>query len=92
VKFRRTRGTDPGFDRGDEVAAAEAGEMGQRLLDTGRVAQIGEELGEMAVALIFALEKHAVEVEDDRLQDAAQSSNKAVPTRTAVAPSVTAVA
>ena len=45
---------------------------------------------EHAVALELALQQHAVEIEDDRLKVAHQSSNSAVPTRTAVAPSMTA--
>ena len=51
----------------------------------------GQEFGDLAIAVIFALDQHAVEVEQDRGELHARSPNKAVPTRTWVAPSVTAV-
>ena len=64
--------------------------MLDRVLDAGRMAELGQQLGEHAVALELAFEQHAVEIEDDRVEAGHQSSNRAVPTRTAVAPSITA--
>ena len=90
VEFRRKPRTDPRFDCVDELLAAEAGIMLEGLFDGVPVSEVGEQLGELAVALELALEQHAVEVEYDRAQARHQSSNNAVPTRTAVAPSITA--
>ena len=56
----------------------------------GRVSKVGKQLGEQMVELELALKKHAVEIEDDRVERSMQSSNSAVPTLTAVAPSITA--
>ena len=84
------RRADPGLDRVDELLAAKAHIIFQRLFDAGAVTEVGQQLSELAVALEFALEQHAVEIEDDRLRCAHQSSNSAVPTRTAVAPSIAA--
>jgi hypothetical protein len=64
--------------------------MLQRLFDAGPVAEIGQQLGKLFVALELAFEEHPIEIEDDRVEIAHQSSNRAVPTRTAVAPSITA--
>ena len=64
--------------------------MAERVLDGGRVAKLGQQLGELPVALELAFEEHAVEIEDDRIEAGHQSSNKAEPTLTAVAPSITA--
>ena len=82
------RPADTRLDRGDELRAREADESLQRFLDAGAVAEVGQKLGKHSIALELALEQHAVEIEDDRLGH--WSSNRAVPTRTAVAPSMTA--
>ena len=44
VELGGQRRADPSLDRGDEVGPAEAAEMGQRLLDAGRVSERGEQL------------------------------------------------
>src|SRR3954463_13834658 len=62
--------------------------MFDRLLDRVAVAEIGQQPGKLDIPLELALEEDAVEVEDDCVRH--QSSNNAVPTRTAVAPSITA--
>ena len=64
--------------------------MFDRFFDAGAVAEVGQQLGEHAVALELAFQEHPVEVEDDRVELQHQSSNNAVPIRTAVAPSITA--
>ena len=77
------------------------------LLDAGRVAPGGEIVGKLPVADIFAFDQHAVEIEDDGIERdrspgpivaavevilaQGRSPNKAVPTRTWVAPIITAV-
>jgi hypothetical protein len=66
--------------------------MVHRLLDAGRVTGAGEEIGDLRVAGPLALEQDTVEVEDQTVEPQRRSPNKAVPTRTWVAPSVTAVA
>ena len=90
VELGRKRAADPLLDRGDELRAGEPDIMLDRVLDAGAVAKVGQQFGKQAIALELAFEKHAVEVEDDRAELQHQSSNKAVPTRTAVAPSMTA--
>ena len=69
------------------------------------MAEIGQQRGKLPVSLELAFEQHAVEVEDNGVEqqpgglmsfDAIvepqhQSSNSALPMRTAVAPSITAV-
>jgi len=84
------RSADPLLDRSEELRSGETDELAQRVLCRRLMAELGQQLGEHAIALIFAFEQHAVEVEDDRLRLGHQSSNRAVPTRTAVAPSVAA--
>ena len=90
MELGRKRAADPLLDRGDELRPGKPDIMFDRLLDAGAMAKVGQQFGEQAVALELAFEKHAVEVEDDRVELQHQSSNKAVPTRTAVAPSMTA--
>jgi hypothetical protein len=90
VEFGRERLADPLFDRGDELRAAQAHEMLDGFLGGGAMAEIGQQLGKQTVALELAFNEHAVEVEDDRVEVRHQSSNSAVPTRIAVAPSITA--
>jgi hypothetical protein len=80
------------FNGRQELRPAEADERPQRLFDARRMAELAQKLCEHPVALIFAVQEHAVEVENDRVEVAHQSSNSAVPTRTAVAPSMTACA
>ena len=63
--------------------------MFERLLDAGRVAELGQQLGEQPIAVELAFDQHAVEIENDRV-GLHSVSNSAVPTRTAVAPSITA--
>ena len=88
VKFRRQRPAHPPFKRVEKLRPAVADELLDCVLDAGPVAEVGQELGEQAITLEFALEQHAVEIEDDSSRH--QSSNNAEPTRTAVAPSITA--
>ena len=90
VEFWGQAAADVAFDRGDESGPAEPGEMGQGMLDARRVSEFGQEIREVTVARIFAFEQHSIEVEDQTFGD--HSSNKAVPTRIAVAPSFTAAA
>ena len=71
-------------------APAQAHELVHRLLDAGRMADRGQIVGDLPVAGIFALDQHAVEVEDDGIELHARSPNRAVPTRTWVAPIITA--
>lgn len=54
------------------------------------MAELGQQPRELAISLMFAFEENAIEVEDDRFGPGHQSSNNAVPMRTAVAPSITA--
>lgn len=65
--------------------------MLHRLLGRGRMPGAGQELGDLRIARIFALEQDAVEIEDEPVEVQRMSPNKAVPTRTWVAPIVTAV-
>ena len=55
------------------------------------MAASGQMIGDLLVADIFAFDQHAVEVEDQACEFQFRSPNKAVPTRTWVAPIVTAV-
>ena len=89
---RRTaeRRADPRLDGIDELLTAETGVIFERLFDAVPVPQLGEQLRQLSVSLEFTFEKYAIEIEDDRLEIAHQSSNNAVPTRTEVAPSMTA--
>ena len=80
------RRADPAFDRVEERLAGQAHEIGDRLLDAGRMADRGQIVGDLGVAGIFAFEQHAVEIEDDGVELHARSPNSAVPTRTWVAP------
>ncbi len=50
-----------------------------------------EVIGDLAVAGMLAFEQHAVEIEQYRVEFHARAPNSAVPTRTCVAPSITAV-
>ena len=90
VELGRKRAADPLLDRGDELRAGEPDIMFDRFLDAGAVAKVGQQFGEQAIALELAFEKHAVEVEDDRVELHASVFEQAVPIRTAVAPSITA--
>ena len=90
VEFGRKLASDPALDGIDEVAPGEARIMFDRFGDAGRMAEAGQQLGKMAVALELAFDEHAVEVEDDRVEVDHSSSNSAVPIRTAVAPSIIA--
>ena len=60
-------------------------------LDAGRMADRGQIVGDLLVAGPFAFEQHAVEIEDQRVELHVRAPNNAVPTRTWVAPSITAV-
>ena len=55
------------------------------------MADTGEKLGDLLIANIFTFDQHAVEVEDQPRESQLRSPNKAVPTRTWVAPIITAV-
>jgi hypothetical protein len=55
------------------------------------VADAAQIVGNLLVADIFAFDEHAVEVEDERIESQPRSPNRAVPTRTWVAPVMTAV-
>jgi hypothetical protein len=61
------------------------------LFDAGRVAVAAQEIGDLRVARPLALQQDAVEIEDEAVEPQPRSPNKAVPTRTWVAPMVTAV-
>ena len=65
--------------------------MLHRLLGRGRMPGTGEEFGDLRIARIFAFEQDAVEIEDQAVELQGRSPNKALPTRTWVAPIVTAV-
>jgi hypothetical protein len=65
--------------------------MLHRLLGRRRMPGAGEELGDLGIAGIFALQEDAVEIEDEPVEVQRRSPNRAVPTRTWVAPIVTAV-
>src|SRR5258708_16120207 len=90
VEFGRKAGADALLDRVDELGAGEADIMFERFVDAGAMAKVGEQLGDLAVPVELAFHEHAVEVENDRLEPDHWPSNNAVPTRTAVAPSITA--
>jgi len=64
--------------------------MFERFIDAGAVAKVGKQLGDLPIAVELAFDEHSVEIEDDRIEADHWSSNNAVPTRTAVAPSITA--
>jgi hypothetical protein len=62
------------------------------LLEGGRMAQLGQRLGEQPVREYLAVDDDPVEIEDQGLELQGRSPNSAVPTRTWVAPIATAVA
>ena len=90
MKLSRKRSSDATFDHFDDMPPGKARVMLDRFLERVRVAELGQQLRRQAVQFILAFEQHAVEIEDDRVKAGHQSSNNAVPTRTAVAPSITA--
>lgn len=62
-----------------------------RLLGRSGMPEVGQRLGEDGVGQDLAVDDDAVEIEDDGLEPQRRSPNKAVPTRTWVAPIMTAV-
>ena len=91
VEIVRQRATDPCLDRADKVRPRQTHELCHRLLCRRWMADAGEIGGDLAIADQFALDQHTVEIEDDRGKLHARVPNKAVPTRTCVAPIITAV-
>ena len=82
---------DPAGDRIVEVTPGQAHEIVHGFGDGRGMADRGQEIGDLLVAGIFAFDEDAVEIEDQRIEPHARAPNKAVPTRTWVAPSITAV-
>ena len=63
-----------------------------RFLGRGRVAGPRQPFGDLPVAGIFAVDQHAVEIEQHRTEPhQPRAPNSALPTRTCVAPIITAV-
>src|SRR6185369_12709716 len=91
VEPGRQRAADPLLDRREELWTAVADKIANRVLRRGAVPEVGQQLGELFVALELAFKEHAVEVEDDRVEVGHESSNNEVPTRTALVPSITAL-
>ena len=74
-----------------EIPTAETHKGRQSLIDRCRKAEFGQRPRDLHIANIFTLDQHAVEVEDDAIDRQIRGPKSAVPTRTCVAPSVTAV-
>jgi hypothetical protein len=55
------------------------------------MADAGKVIGQIAIAGMFAFDQHTIEIVQDRVEPHQRWPNKAVPTRTWVAPSITAV-
>ena len=107
MEIVREIAADPAFDRPEKVAPGKAHEFTHRFFDAGRVAARGQIIGDLLVARPLAFEKDSVEVENKRAETdrsgrstgfdalvelhAFRSPNKAVPTRTWVAPQTIAV-
>jgi hypothetical protein len=91
VELGRKLRPDPSLDGRDEIVAAQAGVMADSVRGRVAVAEFGQEPGQLDIGLELAFEEHAIEIEDDRCEAGHSSSNRAVPIRTAVAPSITAV-
>ena len=89
------RAADPRLDRLAEIGAGETHEVRHRIFGGRRIARVGEPFGKLAVAGEFALDQHAVEIKQQTTRRHAaappRAPNKALPTRTCVAPIVTAV-
>ena len=82
----------------EEVLAGQPHEAGHRFVRRDRMAVRGQEIGDMLVAEELALDQHAIEIEQQRVEiDHAPASggvrapNSADPMRTWVAPIITAV-
>ena len=80
-----------GLDQPVAVAPAVPAIALDGLLGTGRQAVAGEDLGQRRVRDDLAVDDDAVEIEDDGLESQPRSPNSAVPTRTWVAPTMTAL-
>lgn len=61
------------------------------LFQGGRMAKLGQSVGEYGVGQDLAVDDHSVEIEDQGLELQLRSPNRAVPTRTWVAPVATAI-
>ena len=80
-----------GLDRPVAVAPSKPGIALDRLFGRDGVAERGQRFGEGGVGDHLAVDDDAVEIEDDGVELQRRSPNKAVPTRTWVAPIATAV-
>ena len=79
-------------DRRVEIGPAAPAEMFDRLFDRRRATQPGQGMGDLETADVLAFDQHTVEIENDGAHRHSRGPNSAVPIRTWVAPSVTAVA
>src|SRR6185503_9534421 len=86
----RQLSADALLDRADEVAAGKARIMLDGVGHARGVSEVRQQVGKLPVALELAFDEHPVEIEDDGVEVDHWSSNSAVPTLTAVAPSITA--
>ena len=91
VEILGDRPADPALDRAEEVEPGQAHELAHRLLDAGRMAARGQPVGDLLVPGPLAFEQHAVEIENEGIELHWRGPNKAVPTRTWVAPIITAL-
>lgn len=79
------------LDRGAGIGPVQADVAVDRLLSGGGMTERGQRLGENRVGQDLAVDDDSVEIENDGVEPQRRSPNKAVPTRTWVAPIVTAV-
>jgi hypothetical protein len=84
------------FDLAIAIGPAQTGIAGERFLAADGKALLGQDVGEDGVGKPFAVDDDSVEIENYRLEPhpgaaGRRSPNKAVPTRTWVAPIVTAL-
>lgn len=87
----RERASDLRFNDYGRVAPVEADIALGGLLRAGRMAELRQRFGEEAVGQDLAVDDDSVEVEDEPAEAQDRSPNRAVPTRTWVAPIATAV-
>ena len=87
----RERPPDLRLDDHAHVAPVEADIALDGLLGSGGMAELGQGVGENGIGQDLAVDDDSVEIEDQGGEPQGRSPNKAVPTRTWVAPVVTAV-
>lgn len=90
MEFGREPLSDALLNRVDELRSAEADIMFECFFNAVAVTKVGQQARELAISLELAFEKDPVEIEDDGARSPHLYSNNAVPTLTAVAPSMTA--